>query len=77
MEETNFLIPKHRILSEEEVKILLEKHNLSSTEKFPKIKLKDPAVISLGVNVGDVIEITRDKSFVGESKYYRVVIDNK
>lgn len=72
MVETNFLIPQHRKLSEEEISKVLEKHSLRNVSKLPKIKVKDPALVELETEVGDVIEITR-KSFAGSSKYYRVV----
>lgn len=75
MEQKNFLVPKHRKISAEEVEALLKKYSLDSVEKLPKIKLKDPATVELDVQVGDVIEITRDKSFVGSSNYYRVVVN--
>jgi len=75
MEQTNFLVPKHRKISVEEKQILLDKYNLNSVEKLPKIKLKDPAIIELDVQVGDVVEIVRDKSFVGEAKFYRVIVN--
>jgi DNA-directed RNA polymerase subunit H (RpoH/RPB5) len=74
MEKTNFLVPKHQKISSEEVKRLLEKHGLESVDKLPKIKARDPALASLNIEIGDVIEITRH-SFVGETKYYRVVVE--
>lgn len=74
MEQTNFLIPEHRKLSKQEITKVLAKHFLDDVLKLPKIKLKDIALSSLGVDVGDVVEITRH-SFVGETKYYRVVIN--
>ena len=75
MERTNFLVPKHRKISQEEIQALLEKYNINSVEKLPKIKLKDPAIVELDVEVGDVVEVIRDKSFVGEAKFYRVVVN--
>jgi len=75
MEQTNFLVPKHRKISVEEKQTLLEKYNLNSVEKLPKIKLKDPAIIELDIEVGDVVEVIRNKSFVGETKFYRVVVN--
>ena len=73
-ENISFLVPKHKKLSSSEVNSLLEKHQLSGVDKLPKIKVKDPAISSLDVKVGDVIEIVRE-SFAGESKYYRVVTE--
>jgi DNA-directed RNA polymerase subunit H (RpoH/RPB5) len=74
MGETNFLIPKHKKLKDSEVAKILEKHSIQSIEKLPKIKARDPALSDLDIQIGDVIEITRH-SFVGETKYYRVVIE--
>lgn len=75
MVEQNFLIPNHKKISEEEIKTLLEKYQLESTSKLPKIKVKDMGIKHMeDVVVGDVIEITRN-SFAGETKYYRVVVE--
>ena len=70
----NFLIPKHRKLSESEVKNLLEKYNLSDSSKLPRIKIQDPGLENIEIQAGDVVEISR-KSFAGETKYFRVVIN--
>ena len=72
--QTNFLIPEHRKLAEDEANSILVKYNLISKLKLPKISRGDPALAELGVEIGDVIEIIRT-SFAGKSKYYRVVIE--
>lgn len=73
---TNFLVPVHKRLSKEEADAVLVKYSLKDTTKLPKIKLGDVALAELGCEVGDVVEISRDKSFAGSSiKYYRVVIE--
>ena len=74
VDKVNFLIPTHRKLSEEEVNSILEQYELNDKIKLPKIKVKDPAIVELGAELGDVVEITR-KSFAGESKYYRMVVE--
>lgn len=74
MESKNLLVPKHRKISKEEITDILEKHNLIDVFKLPKIRIKDPALAELEIELGDVIEITRF-SFAGESKYFRVVIN--
>ncbi len=73
-QNTNFLIPKHEKLSEKEVANILEKYSLKDKSSLPKIRLDDAAISQLEVTTGDVVVITR-KSFAGESKYYRVVIN--
>ena len=71
---TNFLIPPHRKLSQEEIKELLQQYNISK-ENLPKISIKDPALSMFDLNAqsGDIIEITRT-SFVGKRPYYRLVV---
>jgi DNA-directed RNA polymerase subunit H (RpoH/RPB5) len=74
VDKANFLIPPHRKLSAEEINSILEQYELNDKLKLPKIKIKDPALVELGPELGDVIEITRT-SFAGKSKYYRMVVD--
>ena len=66
------LQPKHSKLKQEEVNKLSFKYNISLAQ-LPKISKEDPAVISLGVNLGDVIKIIR-KTDKGEEEYFRVVV---
>jgi len=70
---SHVLVPKHRILSENESDELLEKFNVSKIQ-LPEIKLKDPTVIAIKSKVGDVIEITRKKGATGKDIYYRRVV---
>lgn len=73
-EQKNFLIPTQRKLTEEEVKLLLDKYKLDSTSKLPRIKVKDPSISELEPQLGEVIEFKRN-SFAGETSYYRVVVE--
>ncbi len=68
----NFLVPKHRLMSEEEAKELLEKYKVDRFS-LPWIAVNDPAIRHMNAKDGDIIEITR-KDYVGEYKYYRVVL---
>jgi DNA-directed RNA polymerase subunit H len=61
------LQPKHTKLKTEEVKKLLNKHNIVLSQ-LPKISKKDPAILE-ECESGDVIKISRK-----EETYYRVVI---
>ncbi len=67
------LVPKARILSQEEVEELLKRHGVTK-DQLPKILKSDPVVEELGAKVGDVIEFIRNSPVAGESKYYRVVV---
>ncbi|NCN38759.1 MAG: DNA-directed RNA polymerase subunit H [Candidatus Aenigmarchaeota archaeon CG_4_10_14_0_8_um_filter_37_24] len=70
------LVPKHRILNEEEKKKLFEKYGVKYKD-LPRINLKDPAVVAVGAKAWDVIEIERKSLTAGETKYYRVVVPNR
>ena len=67
----HILVPKHIKMSEEEVKDLFAKYNISS-KQMPAISIKDPAIKNMDVKAGDVIKILRIGS-VGKSVYYRTV----
>jgi DNA-directed RNA polymerase subunit H (RpoH/RPB5) len=66
------LVPKFKILSEEEKKQLLERFG-TTEEKLPKILKSDPVVNKLNAKAGDVLEIVRSSDVSGESVYYRIV----
>ncbi|MFB6203297.1 MAG: DNA-directed RNA polymerase subunit H [Candidatus Nanohaloarchaea archaeon] len=67
-------VPEHRKMDEDEVEELLERYD-TEKEKLPKIERTDAALKSMDVEVGDVIEITRESPTAGESTYYRHVIE--
>ncbi len=69
----HFLVPKARILKEEEVKKILEKYKVTKLQ-LPKILSKDPMCKALGAKPGDIIEIKRKSPTAGEALYYRVVV---
>lgn len=61
----HILVPKHRILSKNEIEKLLKTYNIS-LQQLPLIKEKDPVIEAIGAKEGDIIEIKRDgptKSF--------------
>ncbi len=68
-------IPKHEVLTDEEVKAVLEKYH-ATKEQLPKIKLSDPVVRALKAKPGDVIRIIRESETAGQSEYYRVVVQD-
>ncbi len=65
--------PKVRVLSEEEVKALLERYGIKKSH-LPRILEDDPIVKEIGAKRGDVLEIIRKSPIAGESVYYRVVV---
>ena len=67
------LVPKARVLSEEEVNELLERYKVSKG-MLPKILETDPLVQAIGAKKGDVLELRRKSPIAGETVYYRVVV---
>jgi len=70
------LVPKHRILSDEEKKGLYQKYGIKGKD-LPRISSKDPVIKAIDAKVHDVLEITRKSSTAGETKYYRIVVSDK
>ena len=69
---SHVLVPKHRVLSEEESKNLLDKDNISKIQ-LHEIVSKDPIVVALKAKVDDIIEIKRT-SVTNKELYYRRVV---
>ena len=66
------LVPKFRILSEEEKNRVLENYG-TTPNKLPKIMQSDPVVKKLDAKKGDLLEIRRKSEVAGEYVYYRIV----
>lgn len=66
------LLLKHVKLDEKAAEEVLKKYN-SSRMQLPVILKKDPALKSLEVNEGDIIEIERPSATANKIKFYRAV----
>jgi DNA-directed RNA polymerase subunit H len=69
---THDLVPKHKVLSDEEKKTMLESYGINIGQ-LPRISIRDSAILSINAEPGDIIEITRKSPIAGEIKYYRVI----
>ena len=69
------LVPKFRILSEEEKKGVLERFK-TTDEKLPKILSTDPVAKKIQAKSGDLLEIERNSEVAGKSIYYRIVVES-
>lgn len=67
------LIPKHRIISENEKQKLL-KVKMIKESVMPKILISDPVAKYYGAQRGDVVEIERKSETAGKIKTWRITI---
>jgi DNA-directed RNA polymerase subunit H len=67
------MVPKHHIMSEEEVAELLSRYAITS-EQLPKMYHDDPAAKAIDAKPGDVIRIIRTSQTAGRAESYRLVI---
>ena len=68
----HILQPKHTKLKAEEVKKLLDKHNISVSQ-LPKIK-KDDISVPENCITGDILKIERKEEDGRMDVYYRVIV---
>ena len=71
-------VPKHRVLSTNQAKVLLRSLGLSDTERFPKIPYSDPVLEAMRVEgtkvtIDDIIEIERPSLTTETRLTWRVV----
>ena len=70
----NFLVPRHTIMSEEDVQELLGKFGIIR-EKLPQILMMDPCARAVGAQPNQVLKIERESPTAGTSYYYRLVVE--
>jgi DNA-directed RNA polymerase subunit H (RpoH/RPB5) len=69
------LVPKHTVLSNDEIKVVKETYNISDNNQFPTISRFDPPVIDINAKPGDIIKIERSCKNSISSNYYRLCIN--
>ena len=67
-------IPKHRILSSQEVTDLLNKYNCT-VKNLPTIKRDDPQAKYIGLRLKQICEIIRENITSGITVHYRVCVN--
>ena len=72
----NYLVPRHTIMSEEEVEDLLKEYGIIKG-KLPLILMADPCAKALSAQPGQVLKIERESPTAGASHYYRLVVEEK
>lgn len=68
------LVPKHSILSKDEVEDLLRRYHVKKYQ-LAKIVDQDPAAVAIGAKPGDIVRIVRKSPTAGLAVFYRVVVE--
>lgn len=72
---THRKVPVHRILTEEEKKVFVEKFHIAvPRDQMPMIDSQDPMAKWIGAKPGDIIEIMRRSETSGSTPYYRLCV---
>ena len=66
------LVPKHRVLSDEEKNNVKTLYNIVNDSEFPSISRFDPVSQVLGIKPGQVFEIERASKTAISCKFYRI-----
>ena len=66
-------VPKHILLTPEEVAVMKQNYNIKSNYEIPVMLKSDPVSKFYGFKKGDICKIIRKSYSVGESIYYRIV----
>jgi len=69
----HILVPMHIKLTDDEIKIIMEKNYITSKSLFPVMNRDDPVAKYLNLSSGDVCKIIRKSITSGEYISYRVV----
>ena len=68
------LVPKHKKMTEDAVKKLMEELQLKTKTQLPLIQRQDIIARWLGLQQGDIVRITRYNDTSGKYYYYRCCV---
>ena len=68
------IVPEHRVMSDNEVKDMMLKYNISNKNQLPDISRFDPVARVIGLRPGQVCHIIRPSKTAIEANYYRACI---
>jgi len=66
------LVPKHRVLTNEEMLKIKEKYNITDNLQFPDISRFSPVSCAIGLRPNQLCEITRNSKTSINAKFYRI-----
>ena len=67
-------VPKSEVATEEEVKTIMQKYNMTTKMQFPEIGRFDPVSLALCLRPGQICKIHRPTPTAGTSMFYRVCV---
>jgi DNA-directed RNA polymerase subunit H (RpoH/RPB5) len=70
------LVPKCRILTQEEVDVVKAMYNITNDNQFPKLSRFDPQSLAICFRPGEVIELIRSSKTSCLTKYYRICVND-
>lgn len=68
------LVPEHRVMTDEEIKQIMIKYNITNSNQLPDISRFDPVARVIGLRPGQVCHIIRPSKTAIEANYYRVCV---
>lgn len=68
------LVPEHRVMSNEEIKQIMIKYNITNINQLPDISRFDPVARVIGLRPGQVCHIIRPSKTAIEANYYRACV---
>ncbi|ALH23180.1 DNA-directed RNA polymerase II, subunit RpB5 [Chrysochromulina ericina virus CeV-01B] len=66
------LVPKHRVLSNEEKELVKKQYNIENDSQFPTTSRFDPVSQVLGIRPTELFEIERPSKTAIKTKFYRI-----
>ena len=68
------LVPPHTVMTESQVKQVMDKYNITDMGQFPEISRFDPVAKVIGLRPGQVCHIVRPSKTSIETNYYRICV---
>jgi len=70
----HILVPEHNVMSEDDVKSIMTRYNITDKIQFPDISRFDPVARAIGLRPGQVCHIVRPSKTAISTDYYRICV---
>lgn len=70
----HILVPEHKIMNDDEIKLMCAKYNITNMEQLPEISRFDPVARAICLRPGQICHIIRPSKTSITSDYYRVCV---